>query len=270
MRPLLILAFAAALQLPAESLQFNPVTREVLEKSITLAVRDNAQRGAQLRHLFDQNGCSGEFLTEQVVSKKRPPNIICRLPGETPSTIIVGAHFDAFGSDGYADNWSGSALLPALYTALKGVPRKHTYLFVGFTDEESGLKGSRHFVKKMSKEDIADAHAMVNLDTLGMSPLNVWASRADPDLLKHLRMVAAALRMPLNGVNVEQVGTTDSESFAPVRVRRISVSSITQENWRILHSPMDRLERINADEYYNSYRLLAAFLAHLDAKLTTR
>ena len=33
----------------------------------------------------------------------------------------------------------GASLLPSLFQALKDAPRKHTFTFVGFTNEEKGL-----------------------------------------------------------------------------------------------------------------------------------
>ncbi len=67
------------------------------------------------------------------------------LPGRSDRVIIVGAHFDRVADgDGVVDNWSGASLLPSLYEAVKLEPRRHTYIFVGFTDGEEGEVGS-HF-----------------------------------------------------------------------------------------------------------------------------
>jgi Zn-dependent M28 family amino/carboxypeptidase len=69
------------------------------------------------------------------------------LPGSSDQVIIVGAHFDRVPEgDGVVDNWSGASLLPSLYEAVKNEPRKHTYIFIGFTDEEQGEVGSRFYV----------------------------------------------------------------------------------------------------------------------------
>ena len=73
--------------------------------------------------------------------------MICALPGTSDKVIIVGAHFDHVPKgDGVADHWSGASLLPSLYEAIKKEPRRHSYIFIGFTDEEKGEVGS-HFLR---------------------------------------------------------------------------------------------------------------------------
>ena len=65
------------------------------------------------------------------------------MDGKLDSLIIVGGHFDlAESGRGVVDNWSGSSLLPSLYQSLKSVPRRHNFVFVGFTDEEKGMVGN--------------------------------------------------------------------------------------------------------------------------------
>lgn len=43
--------------------------------------------------------------------------------------------------------------------------------------------------------------------------------------------------------------------------------SITQETWRIIHSPSDQLEAIHFDDYCAPYKLIAFYLAYLDLEL---
>ena len=67
------------------------------------------------------------------------------------------------------DDWSGTSLLPSLYTALKEQKRRHTYVFVAFASEERGLVGSAYFVKKLSAEQKSSLRAFVNLECLGLT-----------------------------------------------------------------------------------------------------
>jgi Zn-dependent M28 family amino/carboxypeptidase len=70
--------------------------------------------------------------------------------------VIVEAHFDHVpAGDGVVDNWAGAALLPSIYEALKGEPRRHTYIFIGFTDEERGEVGSHYDARTMTAEQVA-------------------------------------------------------------------------------------------------------------------
>ena len=143
--------------------------------------------------MFVDAGC-GEYLSEQTVKHSKVPNVICVLPGTSDRVIIVGAHFDRVStSDGVADNWSGASLLPSLYESVIIEPRQHTYVFIGFTDEEQGLVGSRFYARNMTPEQRALTDAMINLDTLGLAPTEVWAHRSDKRLTRALISVAWCL-----------------------------------------------------------------------------
>src|SRR4029077_18427916 len=135
--------------------------------------------------------------------------------GRSDKIIIVGAHFDHISAgDGVVDNWSGASLLPSLYEAVRIEPRKHTYIFIGFTDEERGEIGSHFYARQMTKEQVAATDAMVNMDTLGLASTEIWASHSDKRLTGALVYVAKQMNVPVTGVNVEQIGSTDSEQFA--------------------------------------------------------
>jgi len=47
----------------------------------------------------------------------------------------------------------------------------------------------------------------------------------------------------------------------------ISIHSLTQETWGILHSYKDTVSAIHPDDYYDAYRLVAFYLQYLDTKL---
>jgi hypothetical protein len=70
----------------------------------------------------------------------------------------------------------------------------------------------------------------------------------------------------LSRVDVEQVGSSDAEQFAERKIPRITIHSLTQESWNahILHTSKDRISAIRLDDYYETYRLLAAYIAFLD------
>ena len=251
----------------AESVQYNTIPRALIESRLAKYAGDNKQREATLKQMFSEVGCDDQHLSEQTVKGSKLPNVICFLQGESDKVIIVGAHFDRVAEgDGVVDNWSSASLLPSLYDSVKHQPRKHTYIFIGFTDEERGEIGSRFYVQQMTREQVAATDAMVNMDTLGLAPTEVWASHSDKRLTGALFYIAKQLNLPFSGVNVEQVGSTDSEQFAERKIPRITIHSLTQETWnaRILHTSKDKLSAMKIDDYYQTYCLLAAYLAFLD------
>src|SRR5450432_3522563 len=120
--------------------------------------------------------------------------------------------------DGVVDNWSGASLLPSLYEAVKVEPRKHTYIFIGFTDEEKGEIGSHFYARQTTREQVAATDAMVNMDTLGLAPTELRASHSDKNLISSLVRIARLLNAPVTAANVGGIGSTDSEQFAARKI----------------------------------------------------
>ena len=247
---------------------FFKLDENIIEARLHEAAAKNPEREAALKTLFTEAGCKD--LSEEHVPR-RLPNVVCVLPGETDRTIIVGAHFDKVDAgQGVVDNWSGASLLPSLYQSLANAPRRHTFIFVGFTSEEVGLIGSKYYAQHMTPEQRAQTDAMVNMDSLGLSATKIWVSHSDPVLVSDLAAVARQFKLPVEGVNVEEVGSTDSESFAQKKIPHITIHSVTQDTLPILHTARDNFQAINAKDYYDSYRLIAAYLVYLDMNLVKK
>jgi hypothetical protein len=251
----------------AADFRYDPVSREIIETRLEKYKGNDQQREATLKQLFAEAGCDDQHLSEQPVKGSKLPNVVCLLPGSSDKVIIVGAHFDHISEgDGVVDNWSGASLLPSLYQAVKIEPRRHTYIFIGFTDEEKGEVGSRFYARQMTKEQVSATDAMVNMDTLGLAPTEVWASHSDKQLTGALVYIAKQLNVPVTGANVDQIGSTDSVQFSDLKIPSITIHSLTQETWnaRILHSSKDKLSAMHLDDYYQTYKLVAAYLVFLD------
>jgi hypothetical protein len=241
--------------------------RDLIEARVKLYSRNDTKREAILKNMFIEAGC-GEHISELQVDHVKQPDLVCTLPGQTERVIIVGAHFDHVDDgDGVVDNWSGASLLPTLYQGLRTFPRQHTFIFVSFSGEEKGELGSRSYVNKMTKEDVEKTSAMINMDSLGLGPTEVWVSHSDKRLAATLAAIAHLLKFPISGMNVERVGSTDSEQFAHRGIPRITIHSVTQNTWHILHTPDDNLSALRLDDYYASYHLIAAYLAQIDTML---
>jgi len=251
------LSFAASLEV---NLVFDKVVKSRLESG-RVAPR---AREATIGELFKTAGCPIE---EQRIDK-HAGNVICTLPGQTGSTVVIGGHYDfAEYGEGIVDDWSGVSLLPSLYQSLLNLPRRHTYVFVAFGGEEKGLAGSSQYVKNLTPEQKTSLRAFVNIECLGLTPVKVWTHRSTPALVLRLSEVAHAIGITLQGVNVDRVGDDDTHPFFNAHVPVISIHSVTQETLPILHSKKDRLDAIHFDDYYNAYKLLAHYLAYLDEQM---
>jgi hypothetical protein len=262
-------AYAQTASVPPSSapptLAYRLVKRDVITARLKQFSGSDQDREQRIKTWFQESGCPQTQIVEQKVASGVPPNVICTIPGESDSVILVGAHFDYVKrGEGVVDNWSGASLLPSFVSTLVQSPRHHTFVLVAFSSEERGLFGSEFYAKHLTPEQRSRMAAVVNLDTLGLGPTEVWASRADPQLVGVLNALAHAMNLPLSAVNVDRVGSTDSESFAPYKIPRITIHSITQDTWHILHSPWDQFSAIHLDDYYATYRLLTAYLVELD------
>jgi Zn-dependent M28 family amino/carboxypeptidase len=244
------------------------VTQESIETRLRHFSRKDVEREQILKALFQEVGCRDEHLTEQPVKRAKLPNLICVLPGNGDSEIIVGAHFDhAPEGSGVVDNWSGASLLASFYQALRAEPRKHTIIFIAFSGEEGGLYGSEEYAKQLTVEQIAKIRAMVNIDCLGLGPTKVWLHHSDHHLADVFYGVSKSMDLPLGIVDAEQVADEDSSSFSKRRIPTIMLHSVTQDNISILHSKQDDIPAIKIADYYDSYRLIVTYLAYLDSTL---
>ena len=126
------------------------------------------------------------------------------------------------------------------------------------------MVGSSLYVKKLSPEQRSAVRAFVNLECLGLAPAKVWMHRATPELATRLIEVSRAMKIELQGVDVEKVGDDDSHPFLSAKMPVITIHSVTQETLSILHSSRDDLKAVQADYYYDAYRLTAFYLAYLD------
>lgn len=245
--------------------RFYRLEQDVIASRLKDMPLKDSERESTLKRLFASDGCDSSHLHEEAVKHAKNPNVICIVPGTSDRVIIVGAHFDhAERGAGAVDNWSGASLLPSLVQSLSQDKRTHTFIFIGFTNEERGMVGSRFYVNALAPQERARIDAMVNMDTLGLASTEMWQSHADANLVKLAAMISNATKLPLSAVNVERVGSTDSESFRDKKIPSITFHSVTQETLPILHSNKDQLSAVNLEHLYESYKLIAAYLAYID------
>lgn len=275
--PLLFIAFLIGGALPtlggkvpagSSSHGYRLVPFHLLDHRLEFVPYKNAQRERTLLGMFRSAGCAGQNLTTELVSKNRPPQVLCRLQGQTNSLIIVGGHLDHVRrGSGIVDDWSGASMLPSLYQALRSQPCRHTFLFIGFTEEERGRVGSRYFVTHLTPTRLRRVRAMVNLECLGMYPPEVWEDHANPVLLRNLSATARYLGTYVPGADCDRIGYDDAMSFRRFHVPTITIHSITQPTVRVLHTRRDNLSAIHLSYYNQAYWIVAAYLATLDAQL---
>lgn len=139
-----------------------------------------------------------EFAPQTPQGKVKMKNIIAELPGESPTVIVIGSHYDTkyFKNEtfvGANDGGSSTGALLELARVLaeeqkSGKPkRKFTYQFVFFDGEEAFCRewddclngqdhtyGSRHFVEQLQAQgQLNSVGAMILLDMIGDKDLTI-------------------------------------------------------------------------------------------------
>lgn len=167
-------------------------------------------------------------------------NLLIEIPGATDRIIYITAHYDktdanplkllslvlnglpdeavgwSYRSEGAIDNATGVAVALELARALAAGKPRHTYRVLITGAEESGLRGSRAYVSRLSREERSRIAYDVNVDTVGLAGKRncVSANVSDPALVAGARASAAALKMPLG---TERIPFMASGDFAPFR-----------------------------------------------------
>lgn len=250
------------------SVRVKTLPQDEIEDRLQRGDARDADREKSLKQMFEAAGCAGDQLTEQQVKHQKLPNVICTLAGADDSEIVIGAHFDHVDEGkGIVDNWSGASLLPSFLEGLSAIPRKHTIVFVGFSSEEVGLKGSDFYVRQLSREQLAKIHAMINIDSIGLGPTKIWMTHSDHRLAQLFFGIANSMHSPVGIMNADRLGDEDGTSFRTYHVPTLMIHAITTENFPILHSSRDKLSAMHMNEYYETYRLTLAYLAYLDSTL---
>jgi len=250
----------------SQQLQYQPVDQSTVVRRLNKFAGENFERALALHQMFANAGCDGKNLIDLPIADFKDPNVVCVLPGKTQQTIIVGAHYDHVpGSLGVVDNWSGAALLPSLFESLKDTPRDHTYIFVGFAGGESEDAGSLSYASHLTKQQRGLVAGVINVESLGLTPPKAWVKKGDKRLADALFKVSEEVKIPVT--NVDMPESTDSESFRQNKMPVLTIHSLTQQAWnaKAIHGAQDQLTAMNLGLYYDSYKLVSAFLAYLDA-----
>jgi len=258
---------------------------------------------------FDLSGLRVRITLEMEQKISACGNLLGMIEGSDPELrkeyVVIGAHLDHVGmnKDGYVfagadDDGSGSVgvLQIAKALALNPDKPKRSVLFAHWTGEEKGLVGSRYFLK-FPTVPLKDIAAYINLDmishdcalqevqgeaeTFRLTKEESGRIQGDPKklLLAYVSLPSpdfTAVIMNTNsafiGLDViplpsfPMLGNSDHYFFAFKRIP--SVFFFTGGN-ETTHSPLDTVERINAEKMAQVVRL-AYILAFTTADETAR
>jgi aminopeptidase N len=190
-------------------------------------------------------------------------NVIGFIPGQnknwTDQAVIIGAHYDHLGLGwpearkgnegkihfGADDNASGVAVLLELARLLANEYQpERTIIFVAFTGEESGLRGSKYFINNLKRISKSKIIGMINLDTVGRLDKNkiLIINSSSASEWKHIAMGIGFV----TGIDYELVSqdldASDQVSFIEAGIPAIQLFSGPTHDY---HRPSDTADKID-------------------------
>jgi Iap family predicted aminopeptidase len=246
----------------SSSAQLKISTDEEIKAEFDSVPCKNENRLNAVRALFEKMGVPSSDVS--IDKHKNVENLVIRKQGIGDEKIVVGAHYDKVEEGcGSIDNWTGIVTLAHLYKTIKEVSFKKTVLFVAFGKEEKGLIGSRAMVDSISKEQINQYCAMINIDSLGLGAPQVAHNMSSQKLEEMASTWAKEMKMPFGNASIEYADS-DSSSFLAKKIPAITIHGLTKDWASILHSRNDQSAKINSLSVYLGYRLALAVLVSVN------
>lgn len=226
---------------------------------------DNDQRLAAVRALYERMGAKpSDIRIDRYSEYGGVENLVLVKPGESPETIVIGAHYDMTGGGcGAIDNWTGQVAVARLYRTLRDIPFKKTLVFAAFGREEQGLVGSRAMAGAIPKARVAEYCGMVNIDSLGLARPQVADNMSSRTLARLAADIAKDMGVPFGHASLGRANS-DSSSFTAKRIPALTIHGL-DNNWtQVLHRREDQASKVNPMSVYLGYRLALSMIARLD------
>ena len=221
-------------------------------------------------------------------------NVIGILPGSKEGwgdqSVVVGAHYDHLGRGwpgalsinrgnihpGADDNASGVAVLLDLARVLSDRERPHrNIIFVVFTGEEAGRKGSRHYVLNPGDFPAEKVMGMINLDTVGRlgtrqgkDRLLILGAGSASEWVHIFRGAGYVTGVPVQTVS-DELDSSDHVSFQEAGVPAVQFFTGAHLDY---HKPSDTVDKVDADglvKVASVAREAVEYLANREGPLTS-
>jgi len=217
----------------------------------------------------------------------RMRNVVGILPGRNPElareSVVIGAHYDHLGMKGTSqesagkvhpgadDNASGVAVLLEMASRLTLVANmERPVVFVAFTGEETGRKGSRYFVQNEKRYPVSSVTGMINLDTvgrLGKGKLIILGAASAKERGTLFQEAAKPLKLEI-AESTQDLDSSDQKSFHEAGVPAVQLFTGPHLDY---HRPTDTADKIDGKGLVKIAmltRTVAFTLANLQAPLT--
>ncbi len=203
-------------------------------------------------------------------------NIVATIAGETAPerVVIVCAHYDSYSNQartaapGADDNASGTAAVMELSRILAGTRFDYTIRFIGFSAEEWGLYGSKHYAQQ-ARQRGENIIGVVNLDMIGYADqlpedLNLFVNdRSDWLGSKFIAAAHRYVALPiLKSVNASVTGSDHSPFWDQGYSALLGIEDSPLKNPNY-HKVTDTVDTLNMEFAADVTRAALATIAEL-------
>jgi Zn-dependent M28 family amino/carboxypeptidase len=216
-------------------------------------------------------------------------NVIGLIPGSNPAwadqSVVIGAHYDHLGlgwpdmragnkgqiHNGADDNASGVAVLIELARQLTQTMKPaRSIIFVAFTAEESGRRGSKYFVENYKRFSSQKIMGMLNLDTVGRlnnQQILILGGNSAREWI-HIFMGCGYVTGIKHQLVQQELDASDQVSFTEKGIPAVQLFTGPHADY---HRPSDDIEKIDASGLIQVAAFMKeaiSYLAERDTPLT--
>ena len=217
-------------------------------------------------------------------------NVIARLPGKkekwSSQSVVLSAHYDHLGwgwpdvresergllHPGADDNASGVAVLLEIAQLLSDQLRPdRNLLFVAFSGEEWGLRGSRHFVRHSDQWPTDQMMAAVNLDSVGRlegREILVLGGSSASEWVHIARGVCFTTGISSKLV-ADDLGSSDQRSFIEAGVPAVQIFAGAHPDYHRSSDTADKIDVAGLIQVASFVRETIVYLSERETPLTS-
>jgi len=223
------------------------------------------------------------FDADTPIGRIRMANLIARIPGPVPDTLIFAGHYDTklfrdFRFVGADDAGSSTAFLIELGRVLKARRNRLTIELLFLDGEEATVEwtgddhtyGSRHYVEAARKDGtLRQIRALILVDMIGDRDLKIRREEASTRWLTDL-IWASARRLKLDRVFIDEATRIEDDHVPFLRAGVPAVDVIDFDNIPWWHTAGDTLDKVSARSMQTVGDVLLDALPRVEDKLVRK